>query len=113
MFQSSFELTGYITELKSRQKWFAVWFQSSFELTGYITDLAIDDQPKIDILFQSSFELTGYITNLKQQKEKELWKVSKLFRAYGLYNESKTANSISVKLFQSSFELTGYITIRP
>ena len=39
-------------------------FQSSFELTGYITV-----QPKafmgLDAKFQSSFELTGYITTYR------------------------------------------------
>ena len=36
------------------------WFQSSFELTGYITK---GMNPNINPdLFQSSFELTGYIT---------------------------------------------------
>ena len=37
--------------------------------------------------------------------------VSKLFQAYGLYNEVFTyAGYEWIKLFQSSFELTGYIT---
>ena len=37
--------------------------------------------------------------------------VSKLFRAYGLYNVRKAVPIIIRKiLFQSSFELTGYIT---
>ena len=36
--------------------------------------------------------------------------VSKLFRAYGLYNLLKNFSSISSSGFQSSFELTGYIT---
>ena len=37
------------------------WFQSSFELTGYITtsmSIVVDKEG----WFQSSFELTGYIT---------------------------------------------------
>ena len=38
--------------------------------------------------------------------------VSKLFRAYGLYNWQKESNMINLTvMFQSSFELTGYITI--
>ena len=39
-------------------------------------------------------------------------KVSKLFRAYGLYNKLGCIffHYIHIKLFQSSFELTGYIT---
>ena len=38
--------------------------------------------------------------------------VSKLFRAYGLYNKIKEHLSGKIELkFQSSFELTGYITI--
>ena len=36
--------------------------------------------------------------------------VSKLFRAYGLYNEGSIQLSGFGSLFQSSFELTGYIT---
>ena len=39
-----------------------------------------------DIEFQSSFELTGYITLASPFCEKNLVMVSKLFRAYGLYN---------------------------
>ena len=39
--------------------------------------------------------------------------VSKLFRAYGLYNKHRWIDeSEIIKAFQSSFELTGYITIR-
>ena len=38
-------------------------FQSSFELTGYITVHFFDDIDDIS-LFQSSFELTGYITSI-------------------------------------------------
>ena len=37
-------------------------FQSSFELTGYITILPMYNVI-MKIQFQSSFELTGYITN--------------------------------------------------
>ena len=36
--------------------------------------------------------------------------VSKLFRAYGLYNISQPAPRYANIKFQSSFELTGYIT---
>ena len=36
-------------------------FQSSFELTGYIT-IALSLNNVADAMFQSSFELTGYIT---------------------------------------------------
>ena len=38
--------------------------------------------------FQSSFELTGYITVVRMRYKKLVMLVSKLFRAYGLYNES-------------------------
>ena len=38
-------------------------FQSSFELTGYITDSYVFQQKEL-LQFQSSFELTGYITTL-------------------------------------------------
>ena len=36
-------------------------FQSSFELTGYITEM-VKINPITGSMFQSSFELTGYIT---------------------------------------------------
>ena len=36
-------------------------------------------------MFQSSFELTGYITNMDRLEEIDFM-VSKLFRAYRLYN---------------------------
>ena len=59
-------------------------FQSSFELTGYITwkDKILEYTP---LTFQSSFELTGYITNQAVPFYADCG-VSKLFRAYGLYN---------------------------
>ena len=44
MFQSSFELTGYITSLVGSSITLAIgMFQSSFELTGYITLFGEDD----------------------------------------------------------------------
>ena len=61
--------------------------------------------------FQSSFELTGYITNYGKFVVTGNLEVSKLFRAYGLYNEHIVGGkSLSYIQFQSSFELTGYIT---
>ena len=42
----------------------------------------------MDFLFQSSFELTGYITFLCGEDKYVYTAVSKLFRAYGLYNLS-------------------------
>ena len=36
--------------------------------------------------------------------------VSKLFRAYGLYNSDEAVEIVLKTMFQSSFELTGYIT---
>ena len=109
MFQSSFELTGYITQI-SQQISHRYWFQSSFELTGYITE-AINAKGIDKKRFQSSFELTGYITGVSMRIIMPTQEVSKLFRAYGLYN--KVLNGLSADLilvFQSSFELTGYIT---
>ena len=38
--------------------------------------------------------------------------VSKLFRAYGLYNYVPSDDGYVVCKFQSSFELTGYITFQ-
>ena len=70
LFQSSFELTGYITILSMISSIGSGVFQSSFELTGYITDskmLAINNLS----VFQSSFELTGYITKYFDMVEYE------------------------------------------
>ena len=63
-------------------------------------------------MFQSSFELTGYITNLMPSYENAVNKVSKLFRAYGLYNFTIYYSFSLAFKFQSSFELTGYITLK-
>ena len=41
MFQSSFELTGYITTSEEVKREVEAVFQSSFELTGYITIISI------------------------------------------------------------------------
>ena len=60
-------------------------------------------------MFQSSFELTGYITNPGAEDD-YTGHVSKLFRAYRLYNADADGDHIASLLFQSSFELTGYIT---
>ena len=70
-------------------------FQSSFELTGYITKTrtCLKDL----CMFQSSFELTGYITNRSIQIRNSGVDVSKLFRAYRLYNSmlrQKIENSV-------------------
>ena len=59
-------------------------FQSSFELTGYITIILL--LLVIGVPFQSSFELTGYITGIPDDGATIDATVSKLFRAYGLYN---------------------------
>ena len=85
MFQSSFELTGYITGINVTKEQITALFQSSFELTGYITT-GLPIAGVVVNWFQSSFELTGYIT-VRAISDKILEnKVSKLFRAYGLYN---------------------------
>ena len=60
------------------------WFQSSFELTGYITIRRMKIKMLI-LQFQSSFELTGYITKVII-KIISNERFSKLFRAYRLYN---------------------------
>ena len=47
-------------------------------------------------MFQSSFELTGYITDQYHLYRYPLY-VSKLFRAYGLYNKvEKVIDAVSV-----------------
>ena len=63
-----------------------IGFQSSFELMGYITRKDMKFEAAILEKFQSSFELMGYITNTTILVEDGLFRVSKLFRAYGLYN---------------------------
>ena len=60
-------------------------------------------------MFQSSFELTGYITSDTECPEVDTI-VSKLFRAYRLYNVAIDVRCEKANVFQSSFELTGYIT---
>ena len=86
LFQSSFELTGYITHQLIQVIILISTFQSSFELTGYITTASTTIILKKIKLFQSSFELTGYITGLVKGAIAVGATVSKLFRAYGLYN---------------------------
>ena len=85
-------------------------FQSSFELTGYIT-LVVFSLSEVYIPFQSSFELTGYITVKGLFPLPYFVLVSKLFRAYRLYNTLKMGYWSTEISFQSSFELTGYITL--
>ena len=58
-----FRAYGLYNELISKLKQtILIQFQSSFELTGYITELTKDDIVVCLEMFQSSFELTGYIT---------------------------------------------------
>ena len=57
-------------------------------------------------MFQSSFELTGYITGNARRKIAESEAVSKLFRAYGLYNHcinvfDTDGNEMVSKLFRA------------
>ena len=63
-------------------------FQSSFELTGYITEMIYLIPGYVCREFQSSFELTGYITKYYDVRKIYSNWVSKLFRAYGLYNKT-------------------------
>ena len=60
--------------------------------------------------FQSSFELTSYITKRQSVLASALADVSKLFRAYELYNLFPRLKAMVGCEFQSSFELTSYIT---
>ena len=68
-------------------------FQSSFELTGYIT-VKNSVRGLLLLLFQSSFELTGYITKFGVNNN-IAEPVSKLFRAYGLYNDNTLSLIVS------------------
>ena len=52
----------------------------------------------------------GYITWQKESNMINLTVVSKLFRAYGLYNNAPLDVKMHLAEFQSSFELMGYIT---
>ena len=88
-FQSSFELTGYITWIVMKMILTIFQFQSSFELTGYITNENKNVAPIFNP-FQNSFELTGYITMIHLIDINISCIVSKLFRAYGLYNDDES-----------------------
>ena len=84
--------------------------QSSFELTGYITETNFNVVEPFDVskLFRA-YGLYNQATGLCTGDSK--W-FSKLFRAYGLYNAlCFKLNSRPKEGFQSSFELTGYITM--
>ena len=63
-------------------------------------------------MFQSSFELMGYITITVYMMMCHHGIVSKLFRAYGLYNGVNDDAGKGYLWFQSSFELMGYITLK-
>ena len=86
-FQSSFELTGYITLVVMPFNVDFDGFQSSFELTGYITNGNKPVKMYGSLRFQSSFELTDYITTQKK----------------GIYNP--------MILFRNSFEFMDYVTV--
>ena len=51
---------------------YLILFQSSFELTGYIT-VFVNALADTKILFQSSFELTGYITEQNISISREVY----------------------------------------
>ena len=74
--------------------------------------MCVDDPADESYGFQSSFELTGYITAEFPKISSLSLSVSKLFRAYGLYNVNLGPFAALGSPFQSSFELTGYITTR-
>ena len=76
---------GYITVMGIFVLFYFIMFQSSFELMGYITVMGIFVLFYF-IMFQSSFELMGYITQKLSSEQPVTSLVSKLFRAYGLYN---------------------------
>ena len=56
------------------------------------------------------FRAYGLYNKLNNIKDDVIEEVSKLFRAYGLYNQSSLRPDLRGVMFQSSFELTGYIT---
>ena len=132
MFQSSFELTGYITsdtecpevdtivsKLFRAYRLYNDKIGDENKLSNIVSKLfrayrlynvAIDVRCEKANVFQSSFELTGYITADDLIRQGMTFEVSKLFRAYRLYNEVASTIALSILSFQSSFELTGYIT---
>ena len=85
-------------------------FQSSFELTCYIT-VSINEIGAVSCLVSKLFRAYGLYNGKSPSKIAQRLKVSKLFRAYGLYNPLLVKFSVELDTrFQSSFELTGYIT---
>ena len=85
-------------------------FQSSFELTGYITVVRMRYK-KLVMLVSKLFRAYGLYNAMLWARSSARKLVSKLFRAYGLYNSLTSIIIHEVHyLFQSSFELTGYIT---
>ena len=60
-------------------------FQSSFELTSYITDGVPKDSATIDVV-SKLFRAYELYNNIHTTKSKYTLRVSKLFRAYELYN---------------------------
>ena len=56
--------------------------------------------------FQSSFELTGYITFILNEVRR-LSRVSKLFRAYGLYNQASSDDSVILVMVSKLFRAYG------
>ena len=56
------------------------------------------------------FRAYGLYNRICQSKTRLFNSVSKLFRAYGLYNDKYEVSAVTGFSFQSSFELTGYIT---
>ena len=77
---------------------------------GYIT-YASDGSVLIDDIVSKLFRAYGLYNVCLVASDKLLTIVSKLFRAYGLYNyiSLSMVRRVTV-LFQSSFELMGYIT---
>ena len=53
---------GYITVMGIFVLFYFIMFQSSFELMGYITASSPSCNTNLSVAFQSSFELMGYIT---------------------------------------------------
>ena len=84
-------------------------FQSSFELTCYIT-VSINEIGAVSCLVSKLFRAYGLYNGKSPSKIAQRLKVSKLFRAYGLYNLWQNGALARLEKFQSSFELTGYIT---
>ena len=75
---------GYITFFMEKPQEYMRPFQSSFELMGYITIIIINNDTVVEV--SKLFRAYGLYNIKVLCLTNRLYTVSKLFRAYGLYN---------------------------